>query len=224
MADFFCAPAEQGGLETQTLATVFDVRGRVPEFFGRFAKQNDLSIRHLEKCVGEFEIVRAGWVDIEADRNPDWAAPDHQIYDLKVWSPGNGGSFVFRYSDRNPRKEKQNRSRWEGHAFATADAVWLIGVEPREGLDAVLFVLQEHEEFGFDVLIGVQLAKLDDGETLPGHTRELGVSRRVAAFRQHCRRHPPITLKNAAQSWVEQKPLGAVTPFRTRRNPTARSG
>src|SRR3712207_8998902 len=45
--------------------------------------------------------------------------------------------ILFRYSDRDSSKEKQNRLRWEGHALATADAIWLIGVEPSCGRDAV---------------------------------------------------------------------------------------
>jgi hypothetical protein len=189
---------------------IFDVTGHVPDYFGKFGQMTREFSARMELCQGNFEIVRPGSQDIERGKTPDWASDKRQVYDLRIWSPDGRENFAFRYSDREPGKKKHNRSIWVGHAFATNDAFYLIGVDPEQAKNAVMFILQQHPQLGFDLLVGMQLAKILDEDD----KRQIGVSRRVAAFRDPSRGHQRCRLEQAAREWVAQQPMGAVITYR----------
>lgn len=194
------------------------VSGRAPDYFGDFAEQVEEFAGRLEKCRGPYTVVRAGYDEIEHKRKPTWK----QLYELEIRALDSSGAFVFSYRGVGGAEEAQNTSEVKGYAFSTKDTFYLPGVDPEAEDGVTLFILQEHATFGYDLLVGMQLAKLDDEIKQPNGKsllRELGVGRRVAAYRSSSR-YSWETLGDAAREWVRQESMGAVITFssKERRN------
>ena len=148
---------------------------------------------------------------------PDWKVENPQIYDVHIRAVGDAAqNFAFTFTDRVPDADVKNPSLRHGYVFATADLIYLVAVEPR-GKDIVSCVLREDDEFGADLLIGVQHAALRDNdrrEEVKGGLRDIAVSRRIALFNKHPRTHGVSQLRSAAQRWVGEMPLGSVVTMR----------
>jgi hypothetical protein len=191
----------------------------MPDHFGHFARRNRKWSGFLMTCVGEYEVYRPGFKYVEAEVVPDWAG--RQRYSLRITDVlGNGEHFSFRYWDAAATSETQNPLSWEGVALAAEQVVYLLGVDSRCEHDVALFILSLHPTHGADLLVGMQLAQLDDRDErettpfrtgFPGTGRRLAVSRRIAAVRRGGAVQRD-QMESEATNWIDQDPrkMGAV--------------
>jgi hypothetical protein len=190
-----------------------NLTGAVPDYFGRFGEQVEQFSARLDKCEGRYVVVRAGYDEIEQGQEPTW----EQTYVLEIKGLDSTGEFVFTYADAGNNEKTTNCYRLEGYAFSTSDSFYLPALDPEGKAGIALFILQEHPSFGFDLLVGMQLAKLEDEDSQlgAGSLRELCVGRRIAAFRgSHLA--TAERLEEEARNWVRQRPMGAVVTLNNR--------
>lgn len=184
-----------------------------PDYLYEFAANNRDAVGMLLQAVAEYDVYRPGFHYVEASERPEWQK--RKRYSLNIYPIGSGNQyFGFNYRDEPSTREAVNEIEWQGHALAAQHILYLVGADSRRDVDLVLFMLAPHSKYGFDLLVGMHLAQIDDDDVLHRDThdrRRLAVSRRVAAVRKGAGPEAHA-LRGAACNWIDNdlNSMGAV--------------